>query len=89
MKHSQRFFSFFFFNFVMLINAQIVNDPSKALPENIDGWKILTDRTYNNETLYNYIDDGAELFLSFGFSKVFNRIYSKTNQPDIMVDIFT
>ena len=88
MKHSQRFFLFFFFNFVMLINAQIVNDTSKALPENIDGWKILTDRTYNNETLYNYIDGGAELFLSFGFSKVFNRIYSKTNQPDIMVDIF-
>ncbi len=72
----------------MIIDAQIVNDPSKALPENIDGWKILTERSYNNETLYDYIDGGAELFLSFGFSKVFNRIYSKENQPDIMVDIF-
>lgn len=88
MKHSQRFFFFFFFNFVMILNAQIVNDPSKALPENIDGWKTLTDRTYNNETLFDYIDGGAELFLSFGFSKVFSRIYSKADQPDIIADIF-
>jgi hypothetical protein len=66
----------------------MVSDPTKVLPENLHGWKILTDRTYNNETLYDYIDGGAELFLSFGFSKVFNRIYSKENQPDIMVDIF-
>jgi len=70
------------------MNAQIVNDPSKVLPENIDGWKTLTDRTYNNETLYNYIDGGAELFLSFGFTKVFNKIYSRDNQPDLMIDIF-
>lgn len=70
------------------MNAQTVSDPSKALPENIDGWKISLDRTYDNETLYDYIDGGAELFLSFGFTKVFNRIYSRENQPDIMVDIF-
>lgn len=88
MKHSQKFILFFLFNLGMVINAQIVIDPSNALPDNVDGWKILTDRTYNNETLYDYIDGGAELFLSFGFSKVFNRIYSKENQPDIMVDIF-
>jgi len=89
MKHNHiYFFLFFFFNFEMIMNAQTVSDPSKALPENIDGWKILTDRTYNNETLYNYIDGGAELFLSFGFTKVFNRIYSRDNQPDLMIDIF-
>ncbi len=70
------------------MNGQVLDNPAKALPENIDGWKIFTDRTYNNETLYNYIDGGAELFLSFGFTKVFNRIYSRDNQPDIMVDIF-
>lgn len=87
MKHYHIYFFLFFF-FGMIMNTQTISDPSKALPENIDGWKILTDRTFNNETLYNYIDGGAELFLSFGFTKVFNRIYSRENQPDIMVDIF-
>lgn len=77
-----------FLSLAIITNAQTLIDPSKVFPENIDGWKVLTDRTYNSETLYNYIDGGAELFLSFGFSKVSNRIYSKENEPDIMVDIF-
>ena len=82
------FLLFSFFNLAITMNAQEADDPAKALPENIDGWKISMDRTFNNETLYNYIDGGAELFLSFGFSKVFNRIYSRDDQPDLMVDIF-
>jgi len=73
---------------VVNISAQTTDDPSKSLPEEINNWKISEDRIFNNETLYNYIDGGAELFLSFGFSKVFNRIYSQDGQPDILVDIF-
>lgn len=69
--------------------AQTDADPANALPKNVDGWQIASsDRTFNNETLFDYIDGGAELFLSFGFTKVFNRIYSRENQPDIMVDVF-
>lgn len=79
--------------FLLSINAcffaQTNSDPAKVLPESIDGWKTLTaDRTFNEETLYDYIDGGAELFRSFGFSKVFNRIYSKDNGNEIIVDIF-
>lgn len=71
------------------ISAQSAFDPSAALPQSINGWKILAaDRTFNNETLYDYIDGAAELFLSFGFSKVFNRIYSDGNQSEIIVDVF-
>lgn len=77
--------------FIIKINmtAQTNIDPSKALSQTIDGWKTSgVDRIFNEETLYDYIDGGAELFLSFGFTKVFNRIYSRDNQPDIIVDIF-
>ncbi len=71
------------------ISAQIKTDPSKNLPDNINGWSVIeADRHFDNETLYDYIDGSAEMFLSFGFSKVFNRIYSRSNQPDIIVDIF-
>jgi hypothetical protein len=74
---------------VVNISAQIKPDPSKNLPDNINGWSINeADRHFDNETLYDYIDGSAEMFLSFGFSKVFNRIYSRANQPDIIVDIF-
>jgi len=63
--------------------------PFKVLPEEIDGWTIgQADRTYDSETLYDYIDGGAELFLSYGFQKVYSRLYSQPDQPDIFVDIF-
>lgn len=59
------------------------------MPDSIDGWlKITDDRIFNQENLYDYIDGGAELYLSFGFSKVFNRIYSNATGHEILVDIF-
>lgn len=71
-----------------LIYSQTGNDPVKALPASIDGWNMGTDRLFNNDNLYDYIDGGAELFLSFGFSKVFNRNYTNSANDEIAVDIF-
>jgi hypothetical protein len=79
----------FFFFLINIISAQIENNPSKALPDSIDGWKkISDDRIFNDKNLYDYIDGGAELYISFGFSKVFNRIYSDGKGKEIFVDIF-
>ncbi len=65
------------------------SDPAQALPEEINNWKKSSeDRIFNSETLYDYIDGGAELYLSFGFTRVFNRIYSRPDQPEIHIDIF-
>lgn len=69
--------------------SQTLDSPDKVLPDNINVWKpIQNDRIYLSENLYDYIDGGAELFLSYGFQKVYNRIYGRENQPDIFVDIF-
>lgn len=71
------------------IFGQTEADPVSALPNELNGWtKSSSDRVFDNKTLYDYIDGGAELYLSFGFTKVFNRIYSHPNQPDIRIDIF-
>ncbi|MCX6151224.1 MAG: hypothetical protein NTX22_11910 [Ignavibacteriales bacterium] len=78
---------FSFLNLEIKIFAQ--SDPVKSLPETIDGWKISEqDRFFDDNTLYDYIDGGAELFISYGFTKVFNRNYSKPEQSNISVDIF-
>lgn len=80
---------FFAFIFLMQLNAQSVSDPAKALPDSIDGWKKNgEDRYFNDTNLYDYIDGAAELYISFGFSKVFNRIYSAGEGKEIVVDIF-
>jgi hypothetical protein len=72
----------------LTMNSHAKNDPYVSLPDSIDGWtKLSDDRIFNEENLYDYIDGGAELYLSFGFSKVFNRIYSTADGQEILVDI--
>jgi hypothetical protein len=87
-KFLKSFLPLFLF-FTMIVTAQTLNDPAKSLPDSIDGWKKLSkDRTFNDKNLYDYIDGAAELYISFGFSKVFNRIYSAGEEKEIFVDIF-
>ena len=70
-----------------MVNA--TSELSLLLPAEIHGWKAISkDSIYNRTTLYDYIDGGAELYLSYGFKEVINRIYRKQGQPDIVVDIF-
>lgn len=62
---------------------------SSLLPSEVNGWKAISkDSVYNRTTLYDYIDGGAELYLSYGFKEVINRTYRKQGQPDMVVDIF-
>jgi hypothetical protein len=59
------------------------------LPDTIQGWNVVeNDHTYNPDTLYDYIDGGAELYLSYGFNEALSRRYARHEQPDIVVDIF-
>ncbi len=61
----------------------------KLLPDHVEGWvNEYEDQNYDKDNLYEYIDGGAELFLSYGFQEVFTRTYNKPDQPDIVVDIF-
>jgi hypothetical protein len=65
------------------------SDLSALLPDKLEGWTIEgTDKIYGPDDLYEYIDGGAELYLSYDFNKVMNRIYTAPDQPDILVDIF-
>ena len=58
------------------------------LPATLGSWTVSSDTLYTPENLYDYIDGGAELYLSYGFRKVHSRIYSAADQPDITVDLF-
>jgi len=81
-------FIFFLLNIFSYMNVN-ASGLDKLLPDSIEGWKPSDkDRYYNPETLYNYINGGAELYISYGFKEVLSRIYSKPGQPDIIVDIF-
>lgn len=65
------------------------SNPGASLPDEIGGWKVAgEDRVYDRDTLYEYIDGGAELYLSYGFERVVSRTYVRSDQPDILVDVF-
>jgi hypothetical protein len=59
------------------------------LPDTIQGW-ITTDldRTYDRNNLFDYINGGAELYLSYDFRRLAGRTYSTNDQPDLIVDVF-
>lgn len=90
MKHHKRYVCIIM---MVMIGISCMNkldsDLSTLLPDKFEGWKIEgTDKIYGPDNLYEYIDGGAELYLSYDFKKVINRIYTAPDQPDIMVDVF-
>jgi len=69
--------------------GKVKTDFALLLPDTIQGWKVAAkDQIYNRNNLYDYIDGGAELYLSYGFQNVVNRTYVKSGQPDMVVDVF-
>lgn len=63
-------------------------DLFRLLPRNPDGWgNTRTDHLYTPETLYDYIDGGAELYLSYNMKEVASRIISQGDN-EIRIEVF-
>jgi hypothetical protein len=59
------------------------------LPDTVQGWRASGhDRTFDGDNLFDYIDGGAELYLSYGFRLLISREYKGDDPPDIIVDVF-
>lgn len=69
--------------------SEIVSEFNKVLPEKIDGWKKAgPPDLYTPENLSNYIDGGAELYLSYNFKNALSLKYKDSADNEIAVDIF-
>lgn len=81
---------FFLTILLLMIRFQMnATDISSFLPQQSNEWaKADTDTYYNNETLYDYIDGAAELYLSYGFHTVISRRYVAPGEMDIVAEIF-
>lgn len=83
---------------ILVITAQpqgrlLLAEDSSNLKELLDdvipgGWVKTDAALYNRENLYDYINGGAELYLSYGFQDLVTHMYQKEGQPDIIVDLF-
>jgi len=64
-------------------------DLSALMPPSIAGWTVAReDQRYDPKNLYEYINGSAELYRSYGFRTMISRTYTRTDQPDMVVDIF-
>lgn len=73
----------------VLLMREKASNIARYLPDAPEGWTVSgKDKEYGRKNLYEYIDGGAELYLSYDFQKVVNRIYTAQGQPDILLDLF-
>lgn len=60
----------------------------KSLPLEINGWnKSNNPIIYTQDTLYDYIDGGAELYIAYNFKNVLSIKYEK-KEAEIIIDFF-
>lgn len=70
---------------------EVVKEPYHSFPREIRQWSVREDdRFYDRQTLYNYIDGGAELYLTYHFQEAFIRRFTKAGDPEteIVLDVY-
>ena len=73
----------------MIAMPQSITEFAKVLPDKVDRWnKVEPPGTYTPQTLSNYIDGGAELYISFNFKGALAVKYRDASENEIAVDIF-
>jgi hypothetical protein len=68
--------------------GESTSELAALLPEVAGEWRVVEDKSRRGEALYEYINGGAELYLSYGFKEVLSRTFSRAGGPDIIVDLF-
>jgi hypothetical protein len=80
---------FLIFLMGLAMNADTISTGAVFFPETVQGWAVQgRGEIFSPENLYEYIDGGSELYLSFRFRRLTVRTYSRSGQPDIVVDSF-
>ena len=64
-------------------------DIAILLPELLDGWTTQKVVPLKNHTdMYNYMDGGAELYISYGFGEALSCTYYKEGQPEVLAEVY-
>jgi hypothetical protein len=62
---------------------------AQSMPMQIGAWQADgKDQVFDRETIFKYIDGGAELYLAYDFRQVFSRKYTGPGNSAIVLDIY-
>lgn len=65
------------------------SDLTGMLPDQIEGWQAEKTLILNTPSdLYNYIDGGAELYISYGFGQALSKTYTKEGNPEVLAEVY-
>jgi len=79
---------------VALLSAGVAMSQSleklySVLPDEVGGWKKASPPdTYDKTNLFDYIDGGAELYISYNFQKLLAVRYKGAGDDEIVIDMF-
>ena len=76
--------------FALNSGVQDVNECGLSLPTEIGEWKAVEeeDAFYNRATLYDYMNGGAEVYLSFDYKRVCVRKFVGPDDGEIALDVY-
>ncbi len=59
------------------------------MPDQLEGWQAEKALLLNTPSdLYNYIDGGAELYISYGFGQALSKTYKKDGNPEVLAEVY-
>jgi len=74
---------------LLCCGGENVNDSGLSLPDQVGAWRVSeADAVYDRETLYDYMNGGAEVFLSYDFRDVRVRRFTGPNNEEIVLDVY-
>jgi hypothetical protein len=79
----------FLFLLVLANTGGPVHAEEKSMPMQIGAWKADgKDQIFDRETIFKYIDGGAELYLAYDFHQVFCRKFTGPGNSEIVLDVY-
>jgi hypothetical protein len=61
----------------------------RLLPKTVSGWTDgVKDRSYTRDTLFQYMDGGAEVYLAYDFQSLLVREYVRASAPTIFAEVY-
>lgn len=85
----RRIFNLIFFAMTAMIFLSSERDYlRKMVPDEANGWKKREISFYDRRSIFDYIDGGGELYISYNFKTLMSVRYERREAPTIIVDLF-
>jgi hypothetical protein len=69
-------------------SAQRLQEIVDNLPDQVEGWRKAESEIYTRDNLHQYINGGAELYISFRFEALLSLPYVRDDGTEVRLDIF-